>query len=75
MNLYSDTDLADMLGITVENVRRGTREKGWPCVKPRRNVWRFTEAQVEQIVGMASKSKARRKSSGQTARSRGRGAA
>ena len=55
MKLHSDSDLADLLGIDVADVRRATRTKGWPCVRPKRNVWRFTEQQSEQIVAMQSR--------------------
>jgi hypothetical protein len=55
VKLKTDTDLADILGITVEDVHRATRTKGWPCVRPKRTVWRFTDQQVEQIVAMQSR--------------------
>lgn len=54
MKLYTDADLADMLGITVPDVRTNVRTKGWPCVRPKRSVWRFTEEQVAAIVAMHS---------------------
>lgn len=52
MNLRTDQELADLLGITVTNVRDACRTKGWPCVKPKRSVWRFTDEQVAAIVAM-----------------------
>lgn len=52
MNLRTDQELADLLGITVANVRDACRTKGWPCVKPKRSVWRFTDEQVAAIVAM-----------------------
>ena len=55
MKLKTDIYLAELLGIEVEDVRRATRTKGWPCVRPKRTVWRFTEQQVEQIVAMQSR--------------------
>lgn len=52
MTLTTDAELADLLGITVTNVRDACRTKGWPCVKPKRTVWRFTDEQVAAIVSM-----------------------
>lgn len=54
MKLHTDTEVAEMLGITVADVRVGVRTKGWPCVRPKRSVWRFTEEQVAAIVAMHS---------------------
>lgn len=54
MNLHTDADLAALLGITIADVRTNVRTKGWPCVKPKRSVWRFTDEQVAAIVAMAS---------------------
>lgn len=50
--LMSDVELADMLGITVADVRTFCRTKAWPHVKPKRSVWRFTSEQVAAIVAM-----------------------
>lgn len=55
MNLTTDVELAEALGITVEDVREGCRTKRWPCVRPKRSVWRFTDAQIEQIVAMQTR--------------------
>lgn len=49
MKLTTDIELAEILGITVEDVRLKCRSE-WPCVKPKRSVWRFTDAMVEDIV-------------------------
>lgn len=57
--LISDVELAEILGITVEDVRLNCRHK-WPRVKSKRSVWRFTEAMVEQIIEMQSVSPSRR---------------
>lgn len=51
LQLTTDTELAALLGITVENVRARCRN-GWPHVKPKRTVWLFTQEQVEQIVAL-----------------------
>lgn len=72
MNLSTDQELADMLGITVTDVRNSCRSKGWPCVKPKRSVWRFTDEQVAAIVAMQTvKPKATKSAglAGQTSRS------
>ena len=77
MNLTTDAELAEALGITVEDVREGCRTKRWPCVRPKRSVWRFTDAQVEQIIAMQSRGSGRPapvSTSGQTARSARRSA-
>jgi len=50
VHLITDDELAETLGLTVAELRRYCRDKGWPCVRPKRNVWRFTEAHVEEIV-------------------------
>lgn len=51
--LATDTDVAELLGTTIEDVRLKCRAT-WPCVKPKRGQWRFTEAMVEQIIAMES---------------------
>lgn len=51
--LTTDVELAEILGITVEDVRLNCRHK-WPRVKSKRSVWRFTDAMVEQIIEMQS---------------------
>lgn len=50
--LTTDVELADMLGLTAPEVRRFCRERGWPCVRPKRTVWRFTDAHIDEIVRM-----------------------
>lgn len=76
MKLKTDVDLAEILGITVEDVRLKCRGQ-WPCVKPKRGIWRFTDAQVEAIVEMTSVAPAARRPtavSTQTRRSAARSA-
>lgn len=75
--LTTDAELADVLGITVGDVRHGCLRKGWPCVRPKRSVWRFTDEQVAAIVAMESVTPARKVGAiaGQTKRSQKRGAA
>lgn len=74
--LATDADLAELLGITIEDVRLKCRAT-WPCVKPKRGQWRFTETMVEQIIAMESvthrKAPAELRSA-QTKRSRARSA-
>lgn len=77
MNLSTDADLADLLGLSVPEVRRFCRERGWPCVRPKRTIWRFTDEQIAQIVAMQSTKPKRvttkaAKLPGQTARSAAR---
>lgn len=58
--LYTDVELADLLGITVDDVRMKCRPGGgWPCVKPKRSVWRFTDAMVEEIIAKQTVTPAR----------------
>lgn len=52
MKVTTDLELADLLGVSVEDVRHrcpadGT---GWPHLRPKRSVWRFTDEQVRQIL-------------------------
>lgn len=76
--LITDQALADLLGITVDNVRAKCRPGApgqWPCVKPKRTVWLFTEAMVEDIIARETVLPSTKKSpakSGQTQRSRAR---
>lgn len=75
MKLITDEELAAELGISVENVRMKCRPGGgWPCVKPKRSVWRFTEAMVEEIIAKETVTPARgqRTSTARTARSQAR---
>lgn len=76
MNLTTDAELAEILGIAVGDVRQNCRTK-WPCVKPKRSVWRFTDEQVAAIVAMETINPKRKKPvgiAGQTARSARRSA-
>lgn len=66
--LVSDVELAEILGITVEDVRLNCRHR-WPRVKSKRSVWRFTDAMVEQIIEMQSVQPARQPRAAQSARS------
>ncbi|QSR25559.1 hypothetical protein CFH99_07975 [Nocardioides aromaticivorans] len=60
MRLTTDVELADLLGITVDDVRMKCRPGGgWPCVKPKRSVWRFTDAMVEEIIAKQTVTPAR----------------
>ena len=72
MKLATDTELADILGITPQDVQRGCRDKGWPHVRPKRSAWRFTPQQVEQIIAMQSTSGGKKLVSGQTEKSKAR---
>ena len=76
MRLFTDQELADQLGITVDDVRAKCRPGGggWPCVKPKRTVWRFTEAMVEEIVAKQTVRSARKPqaTTARTARSQAR---
>lgn len=77
MKLLTDVELAALLGITAEDVRRSCREKGWPHLRPKRSVWRFTEEQVAEIVAMTTQrapapAVQQGRLMGQTARSRAR---
>lgn len=64
MNLSTDAELANLLKLTVEEVRRFCRERDWPHVRPKRSVWLFTDDQVEQIVAMQSKAHPQRRDPG-----------
>lgn len=73
MKLTTDVELAEIMGVTVADVHLKCRPGGgWPCVKPKRSVWRFTDAMVEQIIATESVSPANRSApaSARTARSR-----
>lgn len=72
MKLTTDVELAEMLGIEVEDVHIKCRPGGgWPSVKPKRSVWRFTEAMVEEIIAKSTVTPARTTlTSARTARSR-----
>jgi hypothetical protein len=72
MKLITDTDLADILGIEPIDVRRACMNKGWPHVRPKRSAWRFTQAQVDQIIAMQSNAGKKPAKSGLTKGSRAR---
>lgn len=76
IKLSTDADLADLLGLSVPEVRRFCRERGWPCVRPKRTIWLFTDEQIAQIVAMQTTPKRETtkaaKLPGQTARSAAR---
>lgn len=78
MKLHTDTEVAELLGLTVDELRRRCRDRGWPCVRPKRSVWLFTDEQIEQIVVMLSTKPKRATAArttrlpGQTARSAAR---
>ncbi len=58
--LLTDVELTDLLGITVDDVRMKCRPGGgWPCVKPKRSVWRFTDGMVEEIIAKQAVTPAR----------------
>lgn len=74
MRLATDADLAEQFGISLEEFHKLRRYNRWPCVKLGRREWRFTEAQVEQII--TSQTVAAEKpmpKGGQTQRSASRG--
>lgn len=72
--LISDVDLAERWGLPVARLHRLRREKGLPCVKFSRTDIRFTEEQVEQIVGVLTVTPGQSKPAkgGQTSRSAAR---
>lgn len=50
MKLTSDTDLADILGITVEKLHELRKRHQWPHVRVDRFTFRFTDEQIRDIV-------------------------
>lgn len=52
MNLVSDAELADLFGVDLDRLHELRRRHDWPHVRLGRSEFRFTEAQVEQIVAM-----------------------
>lgn len=50
MNLHSDTDVADMLGITVTKLHELRKRHQWPHVRVDRFTFRFTDDQIRDIV-------------------------
>lgn len=67
LTLTTDAELGEALGLTVDEVRRFCRERNWPCVRPKRSVWLFTDAQVEQIIAMETKKPKAKKAAEQSA--------
>ena len=51
-DLITDAQLADTLGMELDRFHTMRRRKGWPCVKFGRTTFRFTPAQVEDIIAM-----------------------
>lgn len=76
MNLVTDMELAEMFEIDIEEFHRLRRYNRWPSVKLGRNVYRFTETQVDLIVDAMTVQPGKRaaapKVSGQTKRSQAR---
>jgi predicted site-specific integrase-resolvase len=52
MKLTTDAELAERMGISVEKLHQLRKRHRWPCVRLGRFEYRFTEAQIEQIVAM-----------------------
>lgn len=79
VNLMTDSELAEMFEIDLEEFHRLRRYNRWPAVKLGRNVYRFTQAQVEVIVAAMTvepgrSGRAAKKVAGQTKRSQARSA-
>lgn len=79
MDLYTDQQLAEKFGITVEHLHKLRIRHRWPCVKLGRFDVRFTAAHVEQIVAQHTEAPTKaaavtttKKVAGQTARSASR---
>lgn len=54
MKLTTDTELAEMFGLTVDELNRLRVRRGWPYVKLGRNRIRFTDEQIREIVNRES---------------------
>lgn len=54
MNVYTDTDLSDLLGIDLDELHTLRRRHQWPHIRLGRFRFRFTGEQVEQIVAAMS---------------------
>lgn len=50
MNLTSDSDLADILGISLPKLHELRKRHGWPHVRVDRFTFRFTDEQIAEIV-------------------------
>lgn len=50
MNLTTEAQLAEMFGLTVEQIRDLRKRKKWPHVQLNRFSIRFTDAHVAEIV-------------------------
>jgi hypothetical protein len=79
MKLMTDIELADKFGLPLEKFHDLRKRKHWPCVRLGRFEYRFTEAQVEEIVRLHTQAPAKTHGAsvpgagkGQTARSAAR---
>ena len=54
MKLTTAEDLAEQFGLTLRRFHEMRRLYSWPSVRFGKNEFRFTDAQVEQIVAMQS---------------------
>lgn len=52
--LLTAADLAEVFGVPERTVMEWRRQYGWPCVKVGRK-FRFTPAQIEQIIAAHSR--------------------
>jgi hypothetical protein len=74
----TDAQLAEQFGIELDKFHDLRKRHNWPCVRLGRFEYRFTEAQVEQIVAMHSSARPKKSQAskpavpGQTARSAAR---
>jgi hypothetical protein len=50
--LLTSEDVANLLGIAEEQVKRRTKAEGWPCVRFSRKLIRYRAEHVEQIIAM-----------------------
>jgi len=80
MRLTTDTELAEQMGISLEQLHQLRKRRRWPCVRLGRFEVRFTDAQIEQIIATHTESGARPRRAddrppvaGQTQRSAARG--
>ena len=75
-DLITDAELAERMRLDLDRFHALRKRHGWPCVKLGRFEFRFTEAQIEQIVAAHTVTPARRLKAkpvkGQTARSANR---
>lgn len=52
MKLTTDVELADQMGLSLEQLHRLRRRRCWPCVRLGRFEIRFTDAQIEEILAI-----------------------